>query len=239
MLIVVAVAIFASLTILWVLPHEVAVRRSRSLRRPKVRHAEAAVLPARVISWLRARGPGSRKAALARFQSALDFVTALAAEMKAGQPPRTAIVRAAQDYPVCPRAVAAASMGGDVGTGLRLDGEHQGLRVLVGAAALWRVGESSGAGLASGLERLAESGRRAEQVRTELHAALSAPRATSRLLMGLPVLGIVLGVMLGADPIAWLTGSIWGWGCLLLAAAFMGIGVVWTGLIASRVENIL
>jgi tight adherence protein B len=55
----------------------------------------------------------------------------------------------------------------------------------------------------------------------------------------LPVVGIGFGLMLGADPLAWLVGSTPGRACLACGVALTGIGVWWTGRIAASVERML
>ena len=140
---------------------------------------------------------------------------------------------------VAPKAAAAAAWGGDVAEGLRQDAQIQGVPLWRSVAACWEVSESSGAGLASALDRLAASERAAEEVRVQLAAQLAAPRATSRMLAALPVIGIVLGLALGGDPLGWLLGTGIGRMCLAAGIALTGLGLWWLQRIALGVERSL
>ena len=181
--------------------------------------------------------PGARRRRARRRAEALVAAAAFAAELRAGQPLRSALLRALPV--VAPRAAAAAAWGGDIPSSLRQDARAQHLPLLSGVAACWEVSESSGAGLASALDRLAASERAAEEVRVQLAAQLAAPRATSRMLAALPVIGIVLGLALGGDPLGWLLGTGIGRMCLAAGIALTGLGLWWLQRIALGVERSL
>ena len=66
---------------------------------------------------------------------------------------------------------------------------------------------------------------------------LAGPRATARTLATLPLIGLLLGVLMGADPIGWLLGSALGLGCLAGGAVLTGLGILWTSRIAAGVER--
>jgi tight adherence protein B len=108
--------------------------------------------------------------------------------------------------------------------------------VLAQVAACWLVG-AGGAGLVDAIQHVAASARAAEDVRVEMEAQLAGPRSTARLLSILPVVGLGLGIMLGADPVSWLVGSMPGRICLALGIALTLIGTWWTGRIAVGVER--
>ena len=181
--------------------------------------------------------PGARRRSRRRRAAALVATAALAAELRAGQPLRSALLRAMPE--IAPRAVAAATWGGQIPVALRHDAESQRLPILAGIAACWEVAEGSGAGMARALDRLVEAARSAEEVRVQLEAHLAAPRATARLLTMLPVIGLLLGIALGVDPLAWLLGTPAGRLCLLGGVLLTGAGLAWTGRIAARVEVLL
>ena len=182
-------------------------------------------------------GPASRRRRGRDRSLTIEALGALAAELSAGQPASVALVRAAGVPSAWPHATAAVRMGGDVSAALRLDAERR--PVLVQLAACWQVAAHTGSGLAAAAEQLARSARRAEQVRGELEGQLAAPRATARLLSGLPLVGIGFGVLLGADPLGWLLGSALGRLCLIGGIGLTGAGAWWTGRIAARVERML
>lgn len=162
----------------------------------------------------------------------------LAAELRAGQPLRRALARAYDDS-IAPRARSAARFGGDVAAALRDDARPAGRSALASVAACWSVAEGNGAGLATALERLVDQERESEDVRVQLAAHLAAPRATSRMLMLLPLIGVGLGFALGADPLTFLLGSPMGNGCLVIGVGLILLGLWWTSRIVHRVEALL
>lgn len=99
-----------------------------------------------------------------------------------------------------------------------------------------RMSESAGAPLATSLERAAEHAEERIDALLGRQSALAAPRATGRILSGLPLLGLGLGVLMGSDPVGVLTGSILGalTGLLGLGLAFAGRR--WTAALVHRAE---
>lgn len=55
----------------------------------------------------------------------------------------------------------------------------------------------------------------------------------------LPVLGIVLGLAVGGDPIGWLLGTPLGWACLGLGLLLIAAGLAWASRIVARTERLL
>jgi len=54
--------------------------------------------------------------------------------------------------------------------------------------------------------------------------------------MLLPVIGVILGVVMGAQPLAWLFGTGPGLLCLIFGIGLTLLGFWWTSRIAARVE---
>lgn len=163
----------------------------------------------------------------------------LAAELRAGCTPIEALERAGGSPPLWPKALAAARFGDPVDVGLlhdaRLSKEIASqLRQL---AACWQVGVIRGSGLALSVDRLALSLRSQQELLATLRSELSAPRATSRMLALLPVIGVLMGYLLGADPISWFLGSTAGLMVLGVAVVLTVIGTLWTRRIVSNVER--
>lgn len=180
-------------------------------------------------------GPGARRRRSQARVRVIQSLGALAAELEAGQPPPVALARCAGEPSAWPVACGVAVLGGDIAAALVVDGQRQ--PVLRQLAACWQVAADSGSGLAAAVARLAESARAAEDVRVDLEAQLAAPRATARLLAVLPLVGVGFGLMLDADPLAWLLGSGPGRLCLVAGALLTAIGTWWTGRIAAAVER--
>ena len=100
----------------------------------------------------------------------------------------------------------------------------------------WQVAEESGAALAEAVDRVAEHLRDEERVRREVSVLLAGPRATARLLAALPVVGLLLGLALGADPLGVLIGTPLGRGCGLLGLLLAVLGWFWTRRLAAAVD---
>lgn len=188
--------------------------------------------------------PGSRRRRAAEHDRVIEALGALVSEVRAGQPIRRAWERALTSVSpgsthVASRSLAASRWGGDVVAALRQDARDMQEPLLEGLAACWSVSEGTGAGLASSVERLVEGARAAADVRVQLEAHLAAPRATARLLATLPLLGLLLGVSLGGDPLSWLLGTAMGRACVVAGVALTLLGLWWTGRIADRAERLL
>lgn len=184
--------------------------------------------------WRRGLGPGSRRRRAEQRARVLQAIGALAAELAAGAPPSRALLQSQGDPSVWPQAAAAARWGDGIAEALERDAEVS--PVLGQLAACWRVG-SRGAGLVEAIQHVAASARAAEDVRVEMEAQLAGPRSTARLLSILPVVGLGLGLMLGADPLGWLLGTLPGRLCLGLGVTLTLAGMWWTGRIAAGVER--
>ncbi len=190
--------------------------------------------------WILHRWFGKRRRNQWR-AAAIELVSAFAAELRAGQPVRQAFIRAQRSspVPVAAHATAVAELGGDVPRALRTEAARHELPILGSLAALWRVAEGSGAGLAQAADRLALAEAAAQQARAEVMAQLASPRATAKVLAGLPLVGVMLGSGLGASPISWLLGSPWGW-CVLVAGVTLEVlGLWWIGRLTRGVEKLL
>lgn len=189
-----------------------------------------------VTAWVHERWAPHRRADERRSRRAVVVsLGALAAELRAGQPPGAALRLADPDNLVWPTAAEFAAIGGDVVAGLRADAaDREWLRAL---AACWEVSAQSGAGLESAVGHLAVSARDAEEVRDHLAVQLAGPRATARVLASLPVLGIAMSELAGADAIGWLVGSPAGLVCLAVGVGLDVLGFWWTQRLAVRLEE--
>ncbi|WP_245703574.1 type II secretion system F family protein [Streptomyces lushanensis] len=172
-----------------------------------------------------------RRARERRADGVVALCGAAAGELRAGLHPAQALVAASGSTGGLGGAetavLAAARFGGDVPGALRLAAREPGADGLVGLAACWRVAVDGGAGLAAGLDRL-EAALRAERERGEaLRAQLTGAWSTVALLAVLPVVGLLLGSALGADPLRVLLHTPAGWGLLAVGGALEGVGLWW------------
>jgi tight adherence protein B len=187
-----------------------------------------------------------------------DGVAALAGELRAGQPAQQALRAVAENAPVdevarlLRTAADTAVVGGDVGDMLRRaacvrarseNTESAHLRErrdrrdklpmvlyapLSGLAAAWQVAERTGATPAAVLDCLVEDLRARRRQRQNLAAQLAGARSTAALLAVLPLLGLALGMAMGAHPVAHLLGTPIGQVALLAGVIMDGLGVLWT-----------
>jgi len=137
------------------------------------------------------------------------------------EPATVAIIRAA---------AAAASRGESVADAVAVGARSLGGQVgdaWLGLAAAWAVATAAGAPLARCLRDQAASFRELGQLHRDLQVALSGPRATARLVMGLPVGAIAVGALMGFNALQVLFLTVPGWLCLLAGAALMQVAARW------------
>lgn len=101
-------------------------------------------------------------------------------------------------------------------------------------AAAWSVAIETGAPLAGCLHELARSQRALGQAQRDIDAALAGPRSTSRLVMILPLVGLLFGLLLGFDTLGTLVGTIPGAVCLVAAAVLMLLAWRWSAAMVRR-----
>ncbi|MFD4526674.1 type II secretion system F family protein [Streptomyces sp. NPDC058470] len=177
------------------------------------------------------RAAEARRELERRGDAVIGLCGALAGEVRAGRQPGEALLRAARESPGLGEAqavvLAAARFGGDVPGALTDAARQPGADGLVGLAACWRVAVDRGAGLAAGLDRLEGALRAERDQRADLRAQLAGSRSTAVMLAGLPVLGLLLGTALGADPLHVLLHTGPGLACLLIGGVLEGVGLWW------------
>ncbi|MGW1616286.1 type II secretion system F family protein [Streptomyces sp. NPDC002285] len=166
-----------------------------------------------------------------RGDAVIALCGALAGEVRAGRQPGEALLLAARDSGGLGQAqaavLAAARFGGDVPGALALAARQPGAEGLSGLAACWRVAVDQGAGLAAGLDRLEGALRAGRNQRADLRAQLAGARSTVVMLAGLPVLGMLLGAAMGAQPLRVLLHTRAGIGCLAVGGVLEGLGTWW------------
>jgi tight adherence protein B len=190
----------------------------------------AAVAVSRELARRRRRLVADRRA-----EQVLAMCEALASELRAGQPPVTALASAVEDWRELAPVTAAAALGADVPAALRDLGRLPGAGQVRIVAAAWQVAHRSGAGLSGALamaaERLRSERATARVVATEMAAA----QATARLLAVLPIGVLLLGSGLGGDPFGFLLDTTAGLVCLSCGLALEYAGLSWLARIADQV----
>lgn len=198
----------------------------------------AAIVAAALAIRNRRRVRQRRRAAeAADLQAALD---ALVSELRVGAHPVAAFESAAReaDGAVAEslRAVAArARLGADVAGGLR--------SVAIGSpspaywerlAVCWHLAQSHGLGIAVLMHSAQRDIVARERFSASVHSGMAGARATAVVLTGLPVLGVCLGQLIGADPLSFLlSGGVGGW-MLIIGVALVCCGLLWSDRITGR-----
>ncbi|MFE0046316.1 type II secretion system F family protein [Streptomyces albireticuli] len=191
------------------------------------------LLVAAVAVPLVRRGLSARAAARERERweaAVIELCGEVAGELRAGRQPHEALAVASagglgEEWAAVP---AAARFGGDVPEALRSVGRRSGAEGLNGVAACWQVAVDSGAGLAAGLDKVAGALSAERDQREELRAQLAGTRSTAAMLALLPVLALLMGGALGAEPLRVLLHTVPGLACLVLGGLLEWAGLMWT-----------
>jgi tight adherence protein B len=223
---VMALLIFAALAV-WRSP-------LAALRLATLRLSENSMARPHALNIIRQRiNPGAKRQRDA--QLVIDSLAAFEMELKAGQPPASALVRAAVIPPIWPAALSAVGIQGDVCQALNIDAQRY--PELKNLAACWKVAAHSGSGMTTAVNRLIQGLRENEEMRNTLDAELASPRATAKVLSGLPLIGLLMGIAMGANPIGWLFGNPLGIACLICGLAFSCLGIFWSRRLVRSVEQ--
>lgn len=170
----------------------------------------------------------------------LEALGALAAELRAGLAPATALQTAGEATEgrvgqVLRETASAVAFGGDAPTALLAAAADLGEFRRVAAG--WRVSARSGASLGDVLDRVEADVRADLEHRQRIDADLAGARATAGLLATLPVLGLGLGATMGAHPLRVLLHTAPGELALVVGAALDALGLWWTSRILTGAER--
>ncbi|RLU85939.1 hypothetical protein CTZ27_26515 [Streptomyces griseocarneus] len=198
----------------------------------------AVVVVPLVRRWL--AGRHARQERERREAAVIELCGAVAGELRAGRQPAEALLGApagelGRDWAVVP---AAARFGGDVPEALRTVGRLPGAEGLHGVAACWKVAVDGGAGLAAGLERVAAALSVERDQREDLEAQLAGTKSTAVMLAVLPLLALLMGSALGAQPLRVLLHTPMGLGCMTLGGLLESAGLAWTGRIVRAAAGV-
>lgn len=205
---------------------------------PPVAAAAVVVATTVVIRHRRARRRRQQIDEAVALQGALGV---LVGELRAGAHPVTAFEAAAGESAGAVgaglREVAArARFGADVATGLTDVARGSVLAPYWQRLAIcWRLAQDHGLAIAP-LMRAAESDVVARQkYSSRLRSGMAGARASAGVLAGLPLLGIALGQLIGADPLRFLLGD--GAVVLLIGVVLSCLGVLWSDRITEVVPR--
>lgn len=195
--------------------------------------ALAGAFAAVVTQRRRARHHAAGEAAGAADQLA-SAVARITEELRAGSHPAAALGGVAADGPLARRllapAAAAARLGDGIAPALRRGAaERPDTATDVERIALaWSLAERHGIPLAELLDRAQADIRWRVRFGATVRAQLAGPRATAAVLTALPLLGIGLGQLVGADPLGVLRGGLLGQALLVVGVALMAAGGAWS-----------
>ncbi|BBY13260.1 type II secretion system F family protein [Mycobacterium marseillense] len=175
-------------------------------------------------------------------ETALDV---LVGELRAGSHPVRAFGVAADEsadesagaVAASLRAVAArARLGADVAAGLAAASRNSALPAHWERLALcWRLASDNGLGIATLMRAAQRDIAERQRFSSRVASSLAGARATATILAALPVLGVLLGQLVGAQPLAFLLGGQVGGWLLLIGSTLACGGLLWSDRIADRV----
>ncbi|OBB15388.1 hypothetical protein A5662_06605 [Mycobacteriaceae bacterium 1482268.1] len=193
-----------------------------------------------VLRRRRAMAQRARAAEACALQGALDV---LVGELRVGAHPVAAFEVAAReaDGTVAQslRAVAArARLGADVAAGLRCVAASSRLPAHWERLALfWRLAQSHGLAIATLMRAAHRDIVERERFSARVDAGMAGARTTAAVLAGLPVLGIGLGQLIGADPLGFLLSPGFGGWLLVVGVTLACCGLLWSDRITGRALN--
>jgi tight adherence protein B len=167
----------------------------------------------------------------------LECCDLLASELAVGQPPGSALARAAESWPALTPVWQSHSYGGDVPSALRRVGAEPGAEGLALVAAAWHVSHRTGQGLADALARVAQALRESRATDRVVRGELASARATARLVAALPLVALMIGSGSGGDPVSFLLGTPLGIACLAGGLALGLAGLAWIERIAAGIRR--
>ena len=151
----------------------------------------------------------------------------VAAECRLGRISAQALAVAAQDVAILAPAAGAVGLGGEAVAVWEEQSRRPGCHGLRQLSRAWQVSARTGAPLADLISVVAADLRQRQALDRVVNAELAAPRATSHLLAVLPLFGLLLGQIAGAQPMVFLTSNRYGLGCLALGTILTCAGALW------------
>lgn len=195
----------------------------------------AATLLARRRLVLRSRARIEEASAL---QCALDV---LVGELRIGAHPVAAIGVAAREADgrisrSLQSVAARALLGADVAAGLRAEAARSSSpRHWERLAVCWQLAQTHGLAIATLMQAAQRDIVERERFHGRVEAGMAGARATAAILAGLPLLGVLMGESIGADPLRFLlSGGAGGW-LLIVGSGLICCGLLWSDRITTRV----
>lgn len=173
-----------------------------------------------------------RRAALRTERSVEAACQAIAAELRAGRQLHETVGIVARDHELLVEPARRIRIGQDPREALCAVGQRPGAAGLVDLGRGWAVAERTGAPASIMVERVVDAVRERTEVGQIVAAEMAAPRATGQVLGILPFAGLVLGAMLGVDPLGFLLHTVIGQVVGVIGVGLACAGLVWSDRLA-------
>ncbi len=193
-----------------------------------------AALVALTTAVLLVRAAGRRRRRDHATEQLLSAVSVMAAELEAGASPTTAVLAGAEVSPG--HAPALRALAARVEAGAEPDTSGAADADLAALEHAWRVAATTGAPLAEVWSRVARDLSQQIEQRRAVAGALAGARSSAALLAGLPVVGVLLGTAMQAEPLHVLAATSAGHVMLLLGVCLDAAGLAWTHWLTARAE---
>jgi tight adherence protein B len=201
----------------------------------------AAVLAA--TASLRYRRRRRRRLGIAEGRELETAIDVLVGELRVGAHPAQAFAVAADETAgtvaeSCRAVAARARLGADVAAGLRTVAETSALPSQWDRLAVcWQLASEHGLAMSTLMRAAQRDIVERQRFSGQVMSAMAGARATAAILAGLPVLSVVLGQLIGADPVAFLlAGHVGGW-LLVIGATLVCGGLLWSDHITDRAAS--
>lgn len=185
-----------------------------------------------VTGAARASSPGGQR----QVADLAATVTAVAARLRAGSPPDQAWA-AVLGVVVHDGRPSSRQLAGPARRRRPWAGPDGGEGRVAAVLAACRVADELGAPLAPTLDLVAQALVADVEAAAQVRAALAGPRTSARVVGWLPVLGLLLGAVVGADPVAVLTSGGVGTAAGVGGLVLLGCGHVWIALLVRRAQE--
>lgn len=173
-------------------------------------------------------------------ETAIDV---LVGELRVGAHPAQAFAVAADETAgsvadSCRAVAARARLGADVTAGLRSVADTSALPTQWDRLAVcWQLASEHGLAMSTLMRAAQRDIVERQRFSGQVMSAMAGARATAAILAGLPVLSVVLGQLIGADPVAFLlAGHVGGW-LLVVGVTLVCSGLLWSDRITDRAAS--
>jgi len=186
------------------------------------------------LAWVVGVRTCQRRAAKRR-TDVVRMAQVLESLMGLGHLPSTALVVAAEEFPVLAPVVAAQRMGGDPWEVMEQMAVVPGQEGLSQIGHAWKISQVCGGSMHASLEQVRKNLEESADTATIVAGEVAGPRATGQILAALPLLGLGMAAGIGISPVEFFLSGIGGRACLVAGVVFICVGVMWSEILVSRI----